>query len=47
MMMLLVERAAIVSESGSTELLAQSRTTMVHMPQGIIAELFGGWGVRI
>ena len=45
--MLLVERAAIVSDGGSTELLAQSRTTMVHVPQGVIAELFGGWGVRI
>jgi len=46
-MMMLVERAAIVSDSASSELLAQSRTTLVHVPQGVIAELFGGWGVRI
>jgi hypothetical protein len=46
-MMMLVERAAIVSDSASTELLAQSRTTLVHVPQGVIVELFGGWGVRI
>ncbi|HXN08605.1 MAG TPA: hypothetical protein VN860_02995 [Candidatus Acidoferrales bacterium] len=46
-MMMLVERAAIVSDSASSELLAQSRTTLVHVPQGVIVELFGGWGVRI
>jgi hypothetical protein len=47
MMMLLVERAAVVSDSASSELLAQARTTMVHVPKGVLAELFGGWGVRI
>lgn len=46
-MMMLVERAAIVSDTAASELLAQSRTTLVHVPQGVIAELFGGWGVRI
>lgn len=46
-MIMLVERAAVVSDSGSSELMAQSRTTLVHVPQGVIAELFGGWGVRI
>ncbi|MDQ6767088.1 MAG: hypothetical protein M3Z41_04700 [Candidatus Eremiobacteraeota bacterium] len=45
--MMLVERAAIVSDNGAIELLAQARTTLVHVPQGISAELFGGWGVRI
>ncbi|HEV2037562.1 MAG TPA: hypothetical protein VGQ96_03060 [Candidatus Eremiobacteraceae bacterium] len=45
--MMLVERAAIVSESGAHDLLAQSRTTLVHVPRGVSAELFGGWGVRI
>ena len=44
---MLVERAAIVSGEPGSELLAQSRTTLVHMPRGISAELFGGWGVRI
>jgi hypothetical protein len=46
-MIMLVERAAVVSDSASSELMAQSRTTLVHVPQGVIAELFGGWGVRI
>jgi len=45
--MILVGRAAIVSGGATTELLAQSRTTLVHVPQGVSAELFGGWGVRI
>jgi hypothetical protein len=44
---MLVEKAAIVSNSGELELLAQSRSTLVHVPQGVMAELFGGWGVRI
>ena len=46
-MIMLVERAAVVSDSASSELMAQPRTTLVHVPQGVIAELFGGWGVRI
>ncbi len=44
---MLVEKAAIVSESTRGELLAQSRTTLVHVPRGVMGELFGGWGVRI
>ena len=46
-MMMLVERAAVVSNGSSGDLLAQSRTTLVHVPQGVASELFGGWGVRI
>ena len=46
-MMMLVERAAIVSDSGSSELLAQSRTTLVHVPQGVIVELFGGRSIPV
>ena len=44
--MMLVERAAIVAEDAS-DLLAQARTTLVRVPHGVSAELFGGWGVRI
>lgn len=45
--MMLVERAAVVTDAAASELLAQARTSLVHVPQGVIAELFGGWGVRI
>ncbi len=45
--MMLVERAAVVSDDSAGELLAQARTTLVHVPRGVHAELFGGWGVRI
>lgn len=44
--MMLVEKAAILSD-GETELISQSRTTIVHVPRGVMGELFGGWGVRI